>query len=359
MSVNKSKSKIIRIGKPVNTFNNDKEHFDFDQVLACKYLGVIVQNKTGTYFNDFAQSCVKKARNCRFSIIQKAKESWNVKHVARELWNKCAVPTILYGSEVIPIRKQELNKLNSEAASLGKFILQLPKNTTNITAFIMSGIDTIEYHYYKRVLGYKYRMEKMDNTMKVKRIYNFIMSSEKPFGYKTNLLNIEKKVSKKGLDQWYVDMINDQKSIHPSSCWLLPKKQYPGDINNWLSESYDDTSRIVAEFMTMNAGLGNRGPVKTFQQHKLCQLCIYKNQAKKLNEIHVLFGCEQLKKMYDKYGITRFAHKINSTDPVHLYRKFWSGKFTSEQIAEKVNIADSIRHIYLTAMKGILRGNDG
>ena len=115
-----------------------------------------------------------------------------------------------------------------------------------------------------------------------------------------------------------MDNINYQKSIHPSSCWLLPKKQFPGDVNSWLSEKYDDASRIYAEFMTMNAGLGNRGPVKTFQQHKLCQLCMYKNHAKKLNEIHVLFGCEQLKKVYDKYGITQFANKINSIDCIPI-----------------------------------------
>ena len=218
ISVNKTKSKIKRIGKAVNKFNNEKNHFDFDQVMVCKYLGVILQNKTGTYFNDLAQSCVKKARKCCFSIMQKAKESWDVKHFARELWNKCAIITILYRSEVIPIQKQELNKINNEAASLGKFILQLPKNTTNITTFIMAVIDSIEYHFYKKVLGYKSRIEKMEDEMKVKRVYNFIMSSDKPYGYRTNLLSLERKMNTKGLNQWYVDIINYQKSIHPSSC---------------------------------------------------------------------------------------------------------------------------------------------
>lgn len=358
MSVNKTKSKIIRIGKLVNRLEND-DVFDFDQVMACKYLGVIIQNKSGTYFNDFSQTCVKKANACRHSIMQKAKESWDAKHVARELWNKCAVPTILYGAEVIPIRQQELQKLNSEASSLGKFILQLPKTTTNMTSFIMAGVDTIEYHYYKRVLGYKYRLEKMNDSMKVKKIYNYIMSSDKQFGYRVNLNKIEQKVSVKGLDQWYVDMINHQRDLHPSSCWLIPKKQYPGDVNTWLSSKYDDTSRIYAEFLTMNAGLGNRAPVKTFHQHKLCQLCVYKNKAHKLNEIHLLFGCEYLKRIYDKYGITKFARDLNSADTVYLYKKFWNGKFTSEQILEKVNIADSIRTIYIQTMKEILRGHDG
>ena len=74
MAVNETKSKIIRIGKTVSKLTNTEE-FVFDQVLACKYLGVPIQNKSGTYFNDFSQSCVKKARVFRHSIMQKAKES--------------------------------------------------------------------------------------------------------------------------------------------------------------------------------------------------------------------------------------------------------------------------------------------
>ena len=58
--------------------------------------------------------------------------------------------------------------------------------------------------------------------------------------------------------------------------------------------------------------MGNTGPVKTFHQHKLWQLCIYKNNAKKPYEMHLLFRWEQLIKVYDKYGITRFAQNINS-----------------------------------------------
>ena len=71
--------------------------------------------------------------------------------------------------------------------------------------------------------------------MKVKKIYNYIMSSDKQFGYRVNLNKIEQKVSVKGLDQWYVDMINHQRDLQPSSGWVIAKKQYPGDVNTWLS----------------------------------------------------------------------------------------------------------------------------
>ena len=60
----------------------------------------------------------------KFSVMSKAKDSHDPALVARELWNKVALPSILYGSEVIPIRGQELRKINSEATQVGKFILQ-------------------------------------------------------------------------------------------------------------------------------------------------------------------------------------------------------------------------------------------
>ena len=50
----------------------------------------------------------------------------------------------------------------------------------------------------------------------------------------------------------------------------------PGDQNKLKVHSYDDSSKIYAEFVKMNTGLGNRGPVVGFKQHKICLLCARK-----------------------------------------------------------------------------------
>ena len=44
MTVNFKKSKVIRIGKTI-TVVEDKDSFSLDQVLVCKYLGVIIEKK--------------------------------------------------------------------------------------------------------------------------------------------------------------------------------------------------------------------------------------------------------------------------------------------------------------------------
>ena len=45
---------------------------------------------------------------------------------AARLWESCAVPSILYASESLLVRSNELNKCKSEQSSLAKFILQVP-----------------------------------------------------------------------------------------------------------------------------------------------------------------------------------------------------------------------------------------
>ena len=142
MTVNCKKSKVLRIGQTVTVVEKE-DAFSLDQVLVCKYLGVIVEKKTSIYFTDFSQKCLKKCKMYKHSIMTKAKDSYDKQMVARELWNKVALSSILYGSEVIPIRPLELKKMNSEAASVGKFVLQLPKSTSNVTASLLSGIKCI------------------------------------------------------------------------------------------------------------------------------------------------------------------------------------------------------------------------
>ena len=127
MKVNATKSKIIRIGHPLRS-SIENDLFSFDQVLSCKYLGVLIEIKAFMYYTDFSEQCYLKSRMYKFSIMTKAKDSHDPPLVARELWNKVALPSILYGSEVIPIRGQELKKINSEATQIGKFILQLPRD---------------------------------------------------------------------------------------------------------------------------------------------------------------------------------------------------------------------------------------
>ena len=356
MKVSVTKSQILRVGHSVRTYDNiDDDLLDFDQVLKCKYLGVVLENRTGIYYGEFAKACVKKAKAYKFAIMRKAKDSHDPIRVAQELWNKAAIPGILYGCEVLPIRKQELRMLNSEAASLGKFILQIPKNSTNVTAHLVGGIEAVEYYYYKRVLGYRARVQKMDNERLAHRVYNFIMSSNQNFGYKRCHESLERMLNGKSLAVWYTENINRQRDLHVTSCFILPVKLAPEDGLRLRFHAHDEISKIYTEFVTMNAGLGNRGPVKGFKQHKQCQLCLKRNKKEKLNEQHILFECEQLRRLQHKYGLIAYKQASGQLDVSQIYKNFWLDDLPSGVILGRVESADAIRNVYINVMKTILR----
>ena len=356
MMVSVEKSKILRLGVSVRLYDNiDDVHLDFDQVLKCKYLGILLENRTGIYYGEFAQECVRKARAYKFAIMRKAKDSHDPVRVAKEMWNKAALPGILYGCEVLPIRKQELRRLDSEAAALGKFVLQLPKNSTNVTAQLVSGIETVEYHYYKRVIGYRTRIEKMSTEKLAFRVFTHIMESEQDFGYKLCHTRLERTLNGNSLDEWYVNSVNMQKDMHVSSCYILPVKIAPGDNQTLRLNGYDEISKSYAEYATMNSGLGNRGPVKGFKQHKWCQLCARRNVKEKLNEHHILFQCDVLRRLQDRYGMTSYKQNSGNMEISQIYKNFWLDDLPMEVILGRVESADAIRNAYIGAMKTLLR----
>ena len=73
MKVNATKSKIIRIGHPLRS-STENDLFSFDQVLSCKYLGVLIEKKAFMYYTDFSEQCYLKSRMYKFSIMTKVKD---------------------------------------------------------------------------------------------------------------------------------------------------------------------------------------------------------------------------------------------------------------------------------------------
>ena len=69
---------------------------------------------------------------------------------------------------------------------------------------------------------------------------------------------------------WYVNSINQAKRRCHSTCWLIPDL-YTNDLDHKLKlHEFSDEGKIYAEFVTMNAGLGNRAPIIGTPQKKWC-----------------------------------------------------------------------------------------
>ena len=352
MEISKKKSKIMRIGNPLR---NSMDIVTLDQVLEFKYLGVKLNNKPQIYFGDFAQNCLNRSTTYKGSIMSKSKSSHDPVVVAQQLWTKVAVPAILYGSEVIPLRKTELRQLNSDAATVGKFILQLPQNTTNVTSFLVTGIRSMTYEYYKRVIQYHEKLQEKEESELVKKALRETEKLKNKSGY-TRLIEEMKEELKefRNLEEWYSNTVNMERDSNKSSCWLLPKFGTGEETMRLKYHGWGEDGKTYAEFITMNTGLGNRAPMLGHPQYKNCKLCETRNQQVKINEIHMLLECPWLDEPRKEFGIKEFIQKQGLHEMMEIYRRFWIPQQLNPDIMKKrIKAATNLRQIYWEVVEEI------
>ena len=354
MEVSEEKSRMMRVGKPTKTYNTVAEDaIGISQVLDFKYLGVHLNNKTSTYFGDFAKECTMKSKMYKGSIMSKAKTSHDPILVAQELWNKVAVPAILYGSEVLPIRQAELRKLDSDAAAIGKFILQLPQNTTNVTGMLVGKIHTMKYEYMKKVLAYNNRLECAQDDNLVSQIYKGARKLGNKSGYIKSLNSIHSTITPYGgLDNWYLHEISNEKASNKSTCWLLPNLNHLPSSNSLKFVEYSTQGRVYNEFITMNAGLGNRAPQIGQPQQKFCPLCARVNRCTLNNEIHLLLECNWLEGPRGDTVIKPFMETHTNITSYDRYREYWTPNTVNEFVMrERIDAAILLRDVFFILTK--------
>jgi len=207
------------------------------------------------------------------------------------------------------------------------------------------------------VLAYQHRVENLPHDNLTKQTYDFVMNSTKNFGYKQRMKKIERVLKGEDLVTWYVSDINNRKQINDFSCRFLPEKLYPGLDNQLAMTSYTDETKFLAEFITMNSGLGNRAPIKGYKQHKLCQVCRKIGQNNKINEIHLLFECGPLQPAHVKYGMKVYKQKFPGVNTDKVYKNYWSDYKDEKELNERIKSADMLRTIYLDLVKRIYNRN--
>ena len=70
--------------------------------------------------------------------------------VARQLWETCAVPAFLYGSEAMCISNKTIGELENLQLLVGKFILQIPRLSSEVSTWIDAGLMPIKYRIWLR-----------------------------------------------------------------------------------------------------------------------------------------------------------------------------------------------------------------
>ena len=128
LEINKTKSNIM-----IFNLKEQPEYIeDIEVVSKIKYLGIEIDNKKN-YFKSQRNNIVEKARkmaNMTYSIIEKG---CNRLLIGKTYWKSIALPSILYGVNVINLSEEDIDDLQKIENSVYRTILNAPQYAPNST----------------------------------------------------------------------------------------------------------------------------------------------------------------------------------------------------------------------------------
>ena len=107
------------------------------------------------------------------------------------------------------------------------------------------------------------------------------------------------------------------------------------------------------EFMTFDAKMGNRAPIKGKKKVKECPACMREQRIERSWEPHLLFGCEGMKDIREHLGFVEYAREKGG-DIEEIYKEFWMESMTIQEIEKRVEAAGRL----VEEMTKIIREDD-
>ena len=304
LDLSESKSKIL-------SFNAtpDKVSFEahgqppllLDHVLVFKYLGILVNCTPYNFFKSFNDQVRKRSRNYLTSVLSLVRYGPNRSDLAYSLWTNCALPSILYGAEIIPLTKETISEVERCNTAVGKFILGIPRSSADVSAYIDAGLRPISALIAEKVLLYASSImsKPVSYWPKKAMIENLSLGSHSPYTRYLTKWKIDtsceslvpKHIKSAVRKSSVIDILDQQRRVRTTTFAMINPGTGPSFTNSswfkpksWVSDS--GSSQIFACFRACNSGLGNRGPAKNGQFYKLCPLCTQTGDLALNNEVN-------------------------------------------------------------------------
>ena len=332
LDISESKSKILSYNAATDKISftaPNQPPLILDQVLAFKYLGIYVNCAPYNLFKSFNEQVRKRARNYLTSVMSLVRSGPNRSDLAYSLWTSCALPSILYGAEIIPLTKETVKEVEKYNTMVGKFILGIPRSSANVSSYIDAGLRPISSLIAERVLLYASSIMSRPVSYWPKKAMteNLSMGSLSPYTrylikwkMDTNCFSLlPKHIRSSVVKSSIIDILGQQRAVSTTTFALAGPGSGPSCSNSswfkpkrWVSDS--GLSQVFASFRSCNSGLGNRGPAKNGKFYKLCQLCaesgvVALNNEVKYNDYNFVNQCYSLK-----------VHMVIECPKMNLYR---------------------------------------
>ena len=164
MKISVSKSKVMSSTQDVwELFQDDEVVGALDKVLQFKYLGVQTKLSTSKGAALMLKRASTLACSYRKQCLAIADDGPDIVDIALSLWLNVAMPSILYGCEVVPFTKTVIEEIERHQSRVGKFALGLPLSTPNISSTSILGMRPFKELLYGAQLRFLVRLFKQDD----------------------------------------------------------------------------------------------------------------------------------------------------------------------------------------------------
>ena len=172
MAINCSKNNIMALKETPNdtglTLKSSKGKIlgEMNRVKKYKYLGVRVSvGNAASIFQTPRKEMISRLKSFASLILPMAKDSFDPVVVGTNLWKSIALPSVLYGIEIISVTQSIINEMDSIQ---GRFCASLigVRITASHTAIRRElGLPSIESMIYKRKLLYWNRLRNLEDEL--------------------------------------------------------------------------------------------------------------------------------------------------------------------------------------------------
>ena len=363
LKVNIKKSKMLT-GNEVYVALQKVTPEALEVVLVKEYLGAPLQIGRNLFQVAYSESRVSKARMHATACLSLARSAPDPIGFALTIWRSVALPSILYATESLPLRQREIKLIESEQARIARFVLQLPSRSGNAATYLLAGLRPFKIVLWERLLKNFARLRDLPPHHLARRALNESISLGKRCNYNRVVNNISDELGWDGdidtlgqcLDSYCAEYVNLECDRLYKSSGLLRRASEENPVRTSILLRFDAIGKAYHEFMTFDAGLGNRSPIPGLPVIKLCPLCVERGRERKLFEPHVMFACPSVRDVRDRLGIIGFMVNRPSLTTRKLYKDYWTGRISRDEMLDRICIAQEIVHFYLERMMSCLTG---
>ena len=118
----------------------------------AKYLGVTIQIKGLNMIKEREVQMILSARKFAHTIMGYSRVGQDKCQVAYTLWERCAIPAILYAVEAMVVSKATVKELDRIQHMVVRFILQLPRSAAMAVGYLDGGMKPMQSRIQESML---------------------------------------------------------------------------------------------------------------------------------------------------------------------------------------------------------------